>query len=183
MASDHHRELDDHRSPFASGRAVAGTAASAATSAVEDTTTASATAAGDADQIASLAWAEAWEEAVEAPCIAAAYSSTLSAYVLAQQQVVEPAEAEGLKAADAACALPAWRCEVAQLLALALPIAVSGRKEGCSQGGMYGAVPPSARSHVHLASGHRNGRCVATMVSSSLILSRARSTPAFHPGR
>ncbi|KAL4421824.1 hypothetical protein ABPG77_001613 [Micractinium sp. CCAP 211/92] len=125
MYNGHHRELGDHPSPFASGRATSGAAADAA-AAVENDTAFPAADASEAGQSTSFAWAGAWEEVAEAPAIAAAYSSTLSAYAIAQQQVVvEPAEAEGLKAADVACALPGWRCEVVRLLALALPIAVT----------------------------------------------------------
>lgn len=126
MSNGHHRELGDHPSPFASGRATSGAAADAA-AAVENDAAFPAADASEAGQSTSFAWAGAWEEVAEAPAIAAAYSSTLSAYAIAQQQVVvEPAEAEGLKAADVACALPGWRCEVVRLLALALPIAASG---------------------------------------------------------
>ncbi|KAL4448284.1 hypothetical protein ABPG75_005503 [Micractinium tetrahymenae] len=118
----------DRPSPFASGQRLADAANATATAAAaaEDDALLAAASAGGADPNGSLAWAEAWEEAAEAPAIAAAYSSTLSAYGIAQQLVaVEPAEAEVLKAADSACALPAWRCEVVRLLALAFPIAVT----------------------------------------------------------
>ena len=108
MSADRPRELGNHPSPFASDRALAGAADAASAPADSDTAL---SAAAEAGPNTLLSWAEAWEEAAEAPAIAAAYSSTLSAYAIAQQQVtVEPEEAAGLKAADVACALPGWRC-------------------------------------------------------------------------
>jgi hypothetical protein len=70
-----------------------------------------------------VAWQEAWEEASEAPLIAAALSGTVS---FAHCYVNEAEEAQSVKAAEAAPSTTgAWRGEVARLLQLAVPIAVS----------------------------------------------------------
>lgn len=70
-----------------------------------------------------VAWQEAWEEASEAPLIAAALSGTVS---FVHCYVNEAEEAQSVKAAEAAPSTAgAWRGEVARLLQLAVPIAVS----------------------------------------------------------